>query len=81
MLKHLFLAISLCAAGHAAAAEWQHTNPDFDRTGQVTLKTLTGVTSQLSNTGQQGLQSSASPTVLSISMPVSYTHLTLPTKA
>ena len=68
MLKHLFLAISLCAAGHAAAAEWQHTNPDFDRTGQVTLKTLTGVTSQLSNTGQQGLQSSASPTVLSISM-------------
>ena len=66
MLKHLFLAISLCAAGHTAAAEWQHTNPDFDRTGQVTLKTLSGVTSQLSNTGQQGLQSSASPTVLSI---------------
>ena len=66
MLKHLFLATSLYAAGHTAAAEWQHTNPNFDRTGQVTLKTLTGVTSQLSNTGQQGLQSSASPTVLSV---------------
>ena len=66
MLKHTFLAIFLCAAGHTAAAEWQHTNPDFDRTGQVTLKTLSGVTSQLSNSGQQGLQSSASPTVLSI---------------
>ena len=66
MLKHLFLAISLCAAGHTAAAEWQHTNPGFDRTGQVTLKTLSGVTSQLSNTGQQGLQSSASPTVLNV---------------
>ena len=68
MLKHTFLAISLCAAVNAAAAEWQHTSPNFDRTGQVTLKTLSGVTSQLSNTGQQGLQSSASPTVLSVSI-------------
>jgi hypothetical protein len=67
MLKHLFLAITLCAAGHTAAAEWQHNNPDFDRTGQVTLKTLSGATSQLSNTGQQGLQSSASPSVLFVS--------------
>jgi hypothetical protein len=68
MLKRIFLTISLCAAGHTAAAEWQHTNPNFDRTGQVTLKTLSGVTNTLSNTGQQGLQSSASPTVLSVSM-------------
>lgn len=66
MMKIAFLTLlSLCSFG-AACTEWQHQNPNFDRTGQVTIKSLAGVTSQLVNTGQQGLQSSASPTVLSV---------------
>jgi hypothetical protein len=60
-----FTLISLCSFG-AICTEWQHENPNFDRTGQVTIKSLAGVTNQLVNTGQQGLQSSASPTVLNI---------------
>jgi hypothetical protein len=68
MIKITFLTlVSLCSFG-ALSTEWQHENPNFDRTGQVTIKSLAGVTSQLVNTGQQGLQSSASPTVLNISM-------------
>lgn len=49
------------------AQEWQHNHPQFDPTGKVTLGTLSGVTSQLSNINQQGLQSSASPVILNIS--------------
>lgn len=68
ILIKLFLLFCNCLVSYNAASsvEWQHDNPDFDRSGQITIKNMAGVTSILSNNGQQGLQSSASPTVLSV---------------
>jgi hypothetical protein len=66
-IKFAPVALLIALAGTTASAqEWQHENPDFDATGKVTIKSLAGVTSQLINSGQQGLQSSASPVVLNV---------------
>lgn len=65
-LINLFLLFCSCFISNYAVSsgEWQHDNPNFDRSGQVTIKNLAGVSTSLSNNGQQGLQSSASPVVL-----------------
>lgn len=72
MLKHIFLIVYLILSPFAISADWQHTNPAFDKSGIVTIKTPTGTMTTFSNNGQQGLQSSASPTVLSVNGGTNY---------
>ncbi len=67
-LKTILVFASLLVAVPAYSAEWNYKKPSYDPTGTAQLKILDGALKNVSNIGQGGVQSSSSPTVLSVSV-------------